>query len=50
MSAENNVKVSDNFRILYNDVKEGISILLQSVRSSYPNVNTSITKVKRMII
>ena len=49
MSAENNVKVSDNFRILYNDVKEGISILLQSVRSSYPNVNTSITKVKELL-
>ena len=49
MSAENNVKVSDNFRILYNDVKEGISILLQSVRSSYPNVDTSITKVKELL-
>ena len=49
MSAENNVKVSDNFRILYNDVKEGISTLLQSVRSSYPNVDTSITRVKELL-
>ena len=49
MSAEIEVRVSDNFRILYNDVEEGISILLQSLKSKYPNVKTSITNVQKAL-
>ena len=43
------VTISDNFRTLYNDVKEGIGILLQSIRNKYPNVDNSVSKLKELL-
>lgn len=49
MSVENNVKLTDNFRVLYDDVKDGIRILVQSARSSYPNISDAINKLKDVV-
>ena len=42
------VNLSNNFKILYDDVKEGISILLQKARGIYGNVDLAINKLREV--
>lgn len=49
MSAENNVVLTDNFRMLYDDVKDGISLMIKSARSSYPNIGDSVSNLTEVV-
>lgn len=43
------VTISNNFKVLYDDVKEGISISLQKLRKEYPNIDKVVKTVTELI-
>lgn len=49
MSVENNINLTDNFRVLFDDVKDGIRLLIQSARNTYPNIGDSINKLRDVV-
>lgn len=49
MSSDNSVLLTNNFRILYEDIKEGLGILLHEAREVYPSLNNSIKSLKEVI-
>ena len=44
------VKITSNFKVLYDDVKEGISISLQSLRAKNPRIDDSINAIRGLIV